>query len=173
MRIDRIIGAAAIALAIAGCGGQSSTTQQPPTPSVQPTGSGAQPTESGARHGIDGLVADLVDEGADATIGESLDGQPLAIQQTIVCAGSEDVRVFVYGTEQERIAASSRIDPDDPSNVGTAIVEWAGWPKFWQRDRIIVLYLGRDEATINALTNLMGEPFAAGQDQPQRLPGAC
>lgn len=56
----------------------------------------------------------------------------------------------------ERAAVSSMIDSDHPSNVGTAIVEWDGWPQFWQRDRIIFLYLGRDETTIRAADGAHG-----------------
>lgn len=104
---------------------------------------------------------------------DSFDGEPLATVQTLLCVDGEDVRVFTYGSQEERAAFSAQIDPNDPTNVGTAIVEWDGWPKFWQRDRIIVLYLGRDEGTIDLLTELMGDPFAQGQDRPQRLPGTC
>ncbi|MBA2253753.1 MAG: hypothetical protein H0W07_01385 [Chloroflexi bacterium] len=109
----------------------------------------------------------------DAAVRDTFDGEPLAVQQTIVCADGEDVRVFVYGSEPEAAMAAAMIDPNDPTNIGTAIVEWDGWPKFWQRDRIIVLYLGRDEATIETLTNLMGERFAEGRDGPRRLPAPC
>lgn len=157
------------------CGGAAapSPTAGARTPAATRTaGPPVEPTES-PRHGIEGLIADLKDAGVEATVGETFDGQPMAIQQTIVCADGEDVRVFVYGTEQDRAAFAARIDPDDPSNIGTAIVEWDGWPKFWQRDRIIVLYLGRDQATVGLLTQLMGDPFAEGQNQPQRLPGGC
>jgi hypothetical protein len=47
---------------------------------------------------------------------------------------------------------ASRIKPDDPSNLGTSIVEWAGRPRFWQRDRILVMYLGESAATEALLT---------------------
>jgi len=97
----------------------------------------------------------------------------LAFEQVIVCANGKDVRVFAYATDQERAAAATMIDRDDPTNVGTAIVDWDGWPQFWQRDRIIVLYLGQDQATIDLLTDLIGEPFAQGQARPQRLPAPC
>jgi hypothetical protein len=138
-----------------------------PAPSAVPS-----PTPS-FRHGAQGLVDDLIDLGRDAELSGAADGQPLANEQLIVCTGGEDVRVFSYSTEADRAAASRRIDPDDPSNVGTAIVEWAGSPKFWQRDRIIVLYLGTDEMTVDALTALMGEPFARGEGRPPMLPSSC
>lgn len=132
---------------------------------------GESPTEF--RQGPEGLIADLADAGAEAEVSDSFDGEPLATVQTVLCVNGKDVRVFTYASEQERAAVSAQIDPTDPTNIGTSIVEWDGSPKFWQRDRIIVLYLGRDEGTIDLLTELMGPPFAQGQDRPQRLPGAC
>lgn len=44
--------------------------------------------------------------------------------------GAEEVRVYLFATDEEADAAAARIDPDDPSNVGDAIVEWAGTPRF-------------------------------------------
>lgn len=125
------------------------------------------------RQGPQGLVDDLKDAGAEAVVADSFDGQPLAQVQTLVCVDGEEVRIFTYGSELERAAVSAQIDPTDPTNIGTSIVEWDGWPKFWQRDRIIVLYLGRDDDTIGLLTELMGDPFAEGQARPQRLAGGC
>lgn len=167
---------AVTAAVILGCAGPAVTPATPissPVPATPgPTASPPPATPTG-RHGPAGLVEDLTDAGADAAVADSFDGEPLASEQIIVCVDGEDVRVFAYGTEQERAAASARIDRADPTNIGTSIVEWDGWPKFWQRDRIIVLYLGRDADTIDLLTQLMGDPFAKGQDRPQRLPGAC
>lgn len=170
--------AAAMAALLLGCSSPVSTPGVPtsspgastPGPTVAPP-TDATPTEF--RHGPEGLIADLSDAGADAEVSDSFDGEPLATVQTIICVDGEDVRVFPYASEQERAAVSAQINPTDPTNIGSSIVEWDGWPKFWQRDRIIVLYLGRDEATIELLTELMGDPFAQGQNRPQRLPGAC
>lgn len=173
---------------ILGCAGAGSTPGAPASPTASPRGTPTSPpttptappsifptdaTPSEFRQGPEGLIADLEDAGTDAEVVDSFDGEPLAQVQTMVCVDGEDIAVFTYGTEQERAAVSSRIDPDDPYNVGTAIVEWDGWPKFWQRDRIIVLYLGSDEATIDLLTELMGEPFSQGIDRPRRLEGPC
>ncbi|HSH21300.1 MAG TPA: hypothetical protein VK992_01620, partial [Candidatus Caenarcaniphilales bacterium] len=63
-------------------------------------------------------------------------------------------------------ARAATIDPDDPSNIGTSIVEWAGEPKFWLRDRVLVLYLGTDEQVEDGLVSVLGEPFARGEGRP-------
>lgn len=71
--------------------------------------------------------------------------------------------VYVYPTPEEREAVAARIDPTDPSNLATPIVEWAGSPKFWQADRIIVLYLGSEPGVEAGLISVLGQPFARGQ----------
>jgi len=81
----------------------------------------------------------------------------------------QQVDVYVYETEQERAAVAGKIDPTDPSHFGTdVIIEWAGNPRFWQQDRIIVLYLGNDPSVEAVITSVLGQPFARGQG---RSPG--
>ncbi len=103
-------------------------------------------------------------QAADATvrIEETFDPEPLGGRGVLLCVAGQQVRVYVYETAEERAAVAARQDPRDPSNVGTAMVEWAGSPRFWQRDRLIVLYLGSDPAVEAGLTSLLGEPFASG-----------
>lgn len=177
MKTNSLLGLVLVgAVAAVGCAGPAPSS----SPSISPAGSATpgrvatppNPTPT-FRHGLAGLVDDPTDAGAEATVADSFDGQPLAVEQVTVCVGGEMVRVFSYSSEQERAAVASRIDPTDPTNIGTGIVEWDGWPKFWQRDRIIVVYLGRDQATIDVLSELMGDPFAQGENNPERLPGGC
>lgn len=94
--------------------------------------------------------------------------EPLGGQGTGLCVAGQQVRVYVYQTAEDREAVASRIDPTDPSNVGTSIVEWAGNPKFWQAARIVVLYLGSDPAVDSGISTILGPPFARG---PGRDPG--
>lgn len=125
------------------------------------------------RHGVQGLIADLADAGAEARVVDAFDAQPLAFEGVVVCVNGEDIRVYSYSSEQERVAVTARIDPDDPTNIGTSIIEWDGWPRFWQRDRIIVLYQGNDQDTADLLRRVLGEPFAQGAPKPQLLPAGC
>ena len=160
--------------ACTGAPGASPSLAPSASPSPPPgTAPGTPTPEASPRHGVQGLVADLLDAGATAEVSGSFDGQPLAFEGLVVCVNGKDVRVYSYGTQEEAVAVAARIDPRDPSNMGTSIVEWDGWPQFWQRDRILVLYLGNDQATRDTLKQLLGEPFAVGQPQPQRLPGTC
>ncbi len=105
-------------------------------------------------------MADVVASGATARVGSGFLADPMPGEGVVVCVGTEAVQVYVLKDHEAALAAASRIDRDDPSKVGTAIVDWAGRPRFWLRDRILVLYVGEDAATDGALRALLGQPFA-------------
>jgi hypothetical protein len=125
---------------------------------------GASPSPSaGAGAGaVEGLVTALTTAGVSVRQADRFDAAPLPGQGVLLCVGREEVRVYVFETEEARVAAARTIDPNDPSHVGTSIVEWVGNPRFWQRDRILVLYVGTDAPTEALLTTVMGAPFARG-----------
>jgi hypothetical protein len=122
----------------------------------------ASTSPSGSLTGVEGLVADLAATSAPVRQADTFAPAPLPGQGVLLCVGHEEVRVYAFATEQARLAAAGSIDPTDPSHVGTSIVEWTGNPRFWQRDRILVLYLGTDASTDALLTSVMGPPFARG-----------
>lgn len=96
------------------------------------------------------------------TVRDPFAGMPLAAEGVNVCVNGEDVQVFAYSSQEERVVAARRISPTDPTHVGNAIVEWQGSPKFWGRDRILVLYFGRTDAISALLVSVLGQPFAQG-----------
>jgi hypothetical protein len=120
-----------------------------------------EPTLAG---GAEGLVADLVARGATARLGASFLAEPLQGEGVVVCVGAEALQVYVLKDHEAALAAASRIDRNDPSKIGTALVDWAGTPRFWLRDRILVLYLGTDVATDAVLRALLGSPFAEAHE---------
>jgi len=130
----------------------------------------ASPTPSAAGGGVEGLVSALAAASAPVRQADPFDAAPLPGQGVLLCVGREVVRVYVFTTEQARLAAAASIDPTDPSHVGTSIVEWTGNPRFWQRDRILFLYLGTDAPTEALLTSVMGPPFARGADGGRGAP---
>ena len=92
----------------------------------------------------------------------TFEASPFAGDATLLCVNDEEVRVYTYLTDQERAAVANSIDPSDPSKVGTALIAWAGDPRFWQSARMLILYLGPDQATEGLLTTLLGQPFSRG-----------
>jgi hypothetical protein len=164
---------AGLLVAIGGC---TATASPGPTavgtlgasPSIPPVIFGtAEPTRAG---GAEALVADLAAAGATATLGSNFLAEPLPGEGILACVGQEPVQIYVLKDHEAALEAASRIDPDDPSKVGTSIVEWAGTPRFWLRDRIIVLYVGDDADTEAVLRSVLGEPFAQGQPGRPPLP---
>lgn len=154
---------ASVLLAISAC---SPAATPGSSPAATPTFSGSpspvvigtpNPTTAG---GAEGLVEELVAAGATARLGSNFLAEPLPGEGVLICVGAEPVQVYVLRDHEAALAAAAMIDPDDPSKIGTAIVEWVGRPRFWLRDRILVLYVGDSAATDAALRGLLGEPFA-------------
>jgi hypothetical protein len=130
-----------------------------------PGGSDAEP---------DRLFAELAAGGAEADQLETFATNPLGGEGHLICVGAEEVRVYLFVSAEEATAAAERIDPDDPSNLGDAIVAWAGNPRFWHRGSILVLYLADDRDTENLLTEVLGPPFARGSGRdPLQTSGSC
>ena len=150
--------------------GTGSPAVATPTASAAPVAVSTEPAPSQSSspmsHGPVGLVNDLLALGIDAEQASEFAADPLSRLGVQLCVAGEPVHVYVYGTQQEAVAAGRQIDPDDPSNLGTSIIEWAGEPKFWHRDRILVLYLGTDAEVEAALVSVLGEPFAQGEGRP-------
>jgi hypothetical protein len=120
------------------------------------------PSPSPAASGVEGFVQSLTMAGATVRQADRFDPAPLPGQGLLLCVGHEEVRLYVFDSEQTRLAAARTIDANDPSHIGTSIVEWFGNPRFWQRDRILVLYIGADASTDALLTSVFGPPFARG-----------
>lgn len=160
----RALVAFAVAATIA-CGGGSTVT---PTPSRSPVPVSSDapvspPAGISVGDPVAAFVASLQAAGAEVSATGDIETAPLGGQGVGLCVAGQEVRVYVYSTPEERQAVAARIDPTDPSNLGTSIVSWAGDPKFWQGDRILVLYLGTDPAVESGLTSVLGQPFARGQ----------
>lgn len=140
----------------------SPSPRQEPSPVVSATAAPAPPNTPAADP-VAAFGAAL--QAAGATVGDlgAFNSGPLGGRGVRLCVAGQQVSVYLYEIEEERVAAATTIDPQDPSHVGRAIIEWAGNPRFWQRDRIIVLYLGGDPAVEAGITSVLGSPFARGQ----------
>ena len=147
-----------VLLAMVACSGS-------PGSDAIPTGGGAEP---------DRLIAELAEAGSEAEPSEAFATNPLGGKGHLICVGAEEIRVYLFESTEEASAAAGRIDPDDPSNLGDAMVAWAGNPRFWHRGSILVLYLGEDRDTENLLTEVLGVPFARGSGRdPVEPPDPC
>lgn len=149
-----LIGLFAIACQPAAGPPPSPPTSAPPTSAPSPTAVAVYPEQ---------LIADLEAAGADVRIGGAFTADPFAAQGFVLCVGKEQVRMYIFPSIGDRVAAAAKIDKTHPSNVGTAMVDWNGRPRFWQVDRLLLLYLGEDAPTETLLRNVLGAPFASGE----------
>jgi hypothetical protein len=78
---------------------------------------------------------------------------------TRLSVGGDDVHVFQYPTADEAIREAAHISPAG-SPIATTQVTWMSPPRFYRKDRLIVLYVGTDPAVARALEGLLGRPFA-------------
>lgn len=123
-----------------------------------------EPTEGPASNDpVDALVADLETAGAPVILGGTFNTMPLGGRGIGLCVAGQKVRLNVFDSADEAARVAGSIDPTDPSHIGASTsVSWQGDPRFWQRDRLLVLYLGADRTTEQILIDVLGSPFAAG-----------
>ena len=133
---------------------------------VEAAGERLAPTALG---GVEGLKADLRAAGATVEQVRMYPGQdlPFAGLGVELCIDGQRVDAWVFDSVADRAANAALIDPDDPRHVGNAIAEWQGRVMLWQRDRLIVLYLGGQPDVTRVLGSVLGEPLA--QDPPGDL----
>ena len=116
------------------------------------------------------LIGDLRSLGIVATIGSDQDASLLGGAATTVCVGEESVSVYTFEDAGAAADAAATVNQDDPFQVGNAIVEWIGPPRFWLRDRVIVLYVGGSAGLDGALRQILGQPFAESPGGGRGLP---
>ena len=107
---------------------------------------------------------DLTARGAAAKVGSPFLADPIGGQGMTVCVGAETLQTYAFIDHEAALAASTKIDRADPTRVDGGIVDWVGQPRFWLRDRIIVLYLGDDAATDAVVRGVLGQPFVESKD---------
>lgn len=113
---------------------------------------------------VDTLIGDLERAGATVRrLGSLPTMPPLGGRGVALCVAGQKVRLNVYASVDEAARVADTIDATDPSHIGDSIVSWQSDPRFWQRDRVLVLYLGPEGATAQILTDVLGPPFAAGR----------
>ena len=107
--------------------------------------------------------------GQTVEIAGPVDQPFFSVPGQIIVVNGEDVQVFEYPDSAAAEAEASRISPD-ASSVGTSMMSWVATPHFYALDRVIVLYVGDDQAVVNVLNEVLGQPIAEGQGVPLLLP---
>lgn len=166
-----------LALLLAACGGTAET--EPPAqqdtpvagePAPEDTPEAAEPDEgdddTAVSHGGDvtdyvSLVDALRAAGAQVEPGDNLSQPFFEPQAQIIHVNGQDVQVFEFADEAAAQAAAETVSADGTS-VGTSMMTWMGTPHFFRVDKLILLYVGSDEATLELLQEVARPQFAGG-----------
>jgi hypothetical protein len=80
----------------------------------------------------------------------------------VITINGQDVQVFEFDSQVNRQVAEATIQGNGYI-IGTMAIDWISAPYFFSRDRLIVLYVGTDENTLETLTGVMGPAITGPQ----------
>jgi mono/diheme cytochrome c family protein len=101
----------------------------------------------------------LLDYGASVQHMGSINQPFLSGQGRIVRVNGEDLQVFEYANRGLAEDDIRDVRPDGCC-FGTTIISWMGSPHLYQKDRLIVIYIGDNSSMRNLLENILGSQFA-------------
>lgn len=136
-------------LGISGCANRSLAAAPDPTteaPSVQDKAA---------------LTTALQDAGASVEETDQVMQPFFTPEGSILKVNEADVQVFEYESAEAMEEQASQVSPEGGS-IGTSMVSWMDTPHFYKAGKIIVLYVGSDEAILSLLANALGPQFAGG-----------
>ena len=139
-----------LALFTAACGSQSAT----PSAETDTTVSDGSPVENYVS-----LVDSLRGAGATVEPGDPIEQVFFTVEGQIIKVNGADVQVFEYETAEVMEADAAQVEPDGGS-IGTSMVAWVATPHFYKAGRILVLYVGDDQAILDLLAGALGPQFA-------------
>jgi len=134
----------ALGLIVYGCGNAPATAASTESPIVQDQA---------------GLIAALQATGATAEITDTVFQDFFSPEGSIIRVNEVDIQVFEYESAEAMEGEASQVAPDGGS-VGTSMMMWMGAPHFYKAGRIIVLYIGSDDAALNLFEAVIGQQFA-------------
>ncbi|HET9590767.1 MAG TPA: hypothetical protein VFO91_18400 [Anaerolineales bacterium] len=105
------------------------------------------------------LVDALRAAGATVEAGDSVEQVFFAVKGQIIQVNGADVQVFEYETAEAMEAEAAQVSSDGGS-IGTSMVTWVAAPHFYKSGRILVLYVGDDQAVLDLLEAALGPQFA-------------
>lgn len=105
------------------------------------------------------FVTALKAAGASVEVGDTIIQDFFTPEGQILVINGADVQVFEYETTQAMEEEAAQVSPDGGS-VGTTMMSWIDAPHFYKAGRIIVLYVGSDQPTLDLLEQVMGPQFA-------------
>jgi hypothetical protein len=105
------------------------------------------------------LVDALRAKNAEVELGDSVEQAFFTVKGQIIQVNGVDVQVFEYEAAEDMEANAAQVAPDGGS-IGTSMVTWMATPHFFKSGRVLVLYVGDDNAVYDLLKGVLGEQFA-------------
>lgn len=105
------------------------------------------------------LITALEVAGASVEAGDPVSQVFFSPEGSIIKVNGADVQVFEYESAEVMESEASQVAPDGGS-IGTNMVMWVEAPHFYKSGRLIVLYVGSDEAVLRLLEQVLGTQFA-------------
>jgi len=124
-------------------------------PGGSPLSAGIQVAQTSQIGGYAELLAALQAAGATVTPGGDIDQPFIPVKGHLITVNDADVQVFEFQDDATRQQVSDAISQSQNS-IATSLPSEITWPIFWAKGRLIVLYIGDDQATINTLTKILG-----------------
>jgi hypothetical protein len=125
-----------------------------PQPALAGTGPGVSPA-AGEIGGYADLVAALQAAGVTVTPGGDVDQPLIPVKGHLITINGADVQVFEFQDDATRQQVSDTI-LQAQNSVDTSLPSGVTLPNVWAKGRLIVVYVGDDQATITTLSKILG-----------------
>jgi hypothetical protein len=131
----------------------------PQTSEIPETGAEGTAVGDSEIGGTNELLGALRAQGATVESSGTVQQEFFPVDANLLKVNGQDVQVFEFADENTRASTQATISAD-ASTIGTSIPTWVASPHFWAKGRLIVLYVGEDQATVDLLTGVLGTPIA-------------
>lgn len=105
------------------------------------------------------LLAALQAAGVNTEMGDPITQPFFSVPGQGIKINGMDLQIFEYENAEAMEKEASQVAPDGGS-IGTSMVSWMDKPHFYKTGKIIVLYVGSDQAVIDLLSKVLGPQFA-------------
>lgn len=139
-----------LALFAAACGSRPAAANSEGEPNAPQVG----PMEDHAS-----LVDALQSAGATVETGDAIEQVFFTVAGQIIKVNGADVQIFEYETAEAMEADAAQVASDGGS-IGMSMVTWVASPHFYKAGRILLLYVGDDQAILELLEGALGPQFA-------------
>jgi len=107
------------------------------------------------------LADDLRAAGATVEPAGEVSQDFFSVKGQVIKVNGADVQVFEYESEAAAQEEADLVSPTG-SPIGTTMVSWVETPHFYGAGRLIVLYVGGNDAVTALLEDALGSQFAGG-----------